>query len=252
MNEVLKLEIENMIEEYKLLSDSLVEINKLYEEIKDEKNNKFAGTRSTPNFVAQQNGTLNSVMNSKITIITKMSDIKRNMQELRIKEFNANKSLENGDSGDSAALLKLMDTIFGMSDDEIENKTQKAKEKITKEDIMDNKSSAEDLIDAFIKNDNGEEDIKEETVSDKNKKYEELQSLLNKHKIDIYYDIVSESFVFISNSEVDSGELIEKDYLKKVEPTILDLIDSIKIEEIDEENEIVKTSLVNIPLVSIN
>ena len=109
--ENLKLPLEPLMTEYELLSRELERLDALYHEVKSEKDSSKNTARSSNVFISQQNQVLNSVSTSRISVISKMSDIRRNIEELRIKEFNANKSLTDENGADSALVKEMLSTI---------------------------------------------------------------------------------------------------------------------------------------------
>ena len=88
--EQLKLSLEPLMVEYDLLKTELDRLNALYNEVTSEKNDSKSTTRGSTVFISQQNQVLNSISTSRVSVISKMSDIRRNIEELKIKEFNAN------------------------------------------------------------------------------------------------------------------------------------------------------------------
>lgn len=79
----LQIQHQSLMTEYNMLKSELDELNTLYTEIKQEKDaNKNTGSRLNYVFIAAQNSSLISIKTQRSNIISKMNDIRRNIEEI--------------------------------------------------------------------------------------------------------------------------------------------------------------------------
>lgn len=168
--ENLKLSLEPLMTEYELLSRELERLDALYHEVKSEKDSSKNTARSSNVFISQQNQVLNSVSTSRISVISKMSDIRRNIEELRIKEFNANKSLTDENGADSALVKEMLSTIFTMKDHDISSLLEGQEVPSEEAEIEANMEEAAALIDSFV-------EPEKEAEMKKSEMYEKLRGI---------------------------------------------------------------------------
>ena len=242
--EHLKLSLEPLMVEYDLLKTELDRLNALYNEVTSEKNDSKSTTRGSTVFISQQNQVLNSISTSRVSVISKMSDIRRNIEELKIKEFNANKSLTDENGADSALVKEMIANIFSMKDDEISKLVSQQESTNEDEDVTENLAAAEALIDGFSTNDDSDTDSLEE-------QFTTIQKVCDKEMLEVAYDIASKQFVVLSTAPTDSGTIVSDDYLEAHAKDLIDILANLEVTEIDEKLEQAVTPVRSFPLVEL-
>ena len=242
--EQLKLSLEPLMVEYDLLKTELDRLNALYNEVTSEKNDSKSTTRGSTVFISQQNQVLNSISTSRVSVISKMSDIRRNIEELKIKEFNANKSLTDENGADSALVKEMIANIFSMKDDEISKLVSQQESTNEDEDVTENLAAAEALIDGFSTNDDSDTETLEE-------QFTTIQKVCDKEMLEVAYDIASKQFVVLSTAPTDSGTIVSDDYLEAHAKDLVDILANLEVTEIDEKLEQVVTPVRSFPLVEL-
>ena len=174
-----------------------------------------------------------------------MSDIRRNIEELKIKEFNANKSITDENGGDSALVKEMIANIFSMKDDEISKlvSLQESSDEDTA-DVTENLAAAEALIDGFSTGDDSETETLEE-------QFTTIQKICDKEMLEVAYDIASEKFVVLSTAPTDSGTIVSDDYLEAHAKDLVDILANLEVTEIDEKLEQAVTPVRSFPLVEL-
>ena len=242
--EQLKLSLEPLMVEYDLLKTELDRLNALYNEVTSEKNDSKSTTRGSTVFISQQNQVLNSISTSRVSVISKMSDIRRNIEELKIKEFNANKSLTDENGADSALVKEMIANIFSMKDDEISKLVSQQESTNEDEDVTENLAAAEALIDGFSTNDDADTETLEE-------QFTTIQKVCDKEMLEVAYDIASKQFVVLSTAPTDSGTIVSDDYLEAHAKDLVDILANLEVTEIDEKLEQAVTPVRSFPLVEL-
>ena len=242
--EQLKLSLEPLMVEYDLLKTELDRLNALYSEVTSEKNDSKSTTRGSTVFISQQNQVLNSISTSRVSVISKMSDIRRNIEELKIKEFNANKSLTDENGADSALVKEMIANIFSMKDDEISKLVSQQESTNEDEDVTENLAEAEALIDGFSTNDDSDTETLEE-------QFTTIQKVCDKEMLEVAYDIASKQFVVLSTAPTDSGTIVSDDYLEAHAKDLVDILANLEVTEIDEKLEQAVTPVRSFPLVEL-
>ena len=242
--EQLKLSLEPLMVEYDLLKTELDRLNALYNEVTSEKNDSKSTTRGSTVFISQQNQVLNSISTSRVSVISKMSDIRRNIEELKIKEFNANKSLTDESGADSALVKEMIANIFSMKDDEISKLVSQQESTNEDEDVTENLAEAEALIDGFSTNDDSDTETLEE-------QFTTIQKVCDKEMLEVAYDIASKQFVVLSTAPTDSGTIVSDDYLEAHAKDLVDILANLEVTEIDEKLEQAVTPVRSFPLVEL-
>ena len=242
--EQLKLSLEPLMVEYDLLKTELDRLNALYNEVTSEKNDSKSTTRGSTVFISQQNQVLNSISTSRVSVISKMSDIRRNIEELKIKEFNANKSLTDENDGDSALVKEMIANIFSMKDDEISKLVTQQESTNEDEDVTENLAAAEALIDGFSTKDDSDTETLEE-------QFTTIQKVCDKEMLEVAYDIASKQFVVLSTAPTDSGTIVSDDYLEAHAKDLVDILANLEVTEIDEKLEQAVTPVRSFPLVEL-
>ena len=242
--EQLKLSLEPLMVEYNLLKTELDRLNALYNEVTSEKNDSKSTTRGSTVFISQQNQVLNSISTSRVSVISKMSDIRRNIEELKIKEFNANKSLTDENGADSALVKEMIANIFSMKDDEISKLVSQQESTNEDEDVTENLAAAEALIDGFSTNDDSDTETLEE-------QFTTIQKVCDKEMLEVAYDIASKQFVVLSTAPTDSGTIVSDDYLEAHAKDLVDILANLEVTEIDEKLEQAVTPVRSFPLVEL-
>ena len=246
--ENLSLNLEPLMTEYHLLGQELSRLDALYDEVKQEKEVSKLGTRGSTVFTSQQNQVLNSVATSRISVISKMSDIRRNIEELKIKEFNANKSLKTDENGvDSALVKEMLSTIFAMKDADLSQfipETEEIQPGEVTEEAEANLAEALALISDYSPDStpSAEEDSPEA-------QYETLKHITDKELLEVVYDVTTSKFLVLSTAPTDSGSLVSETYLQNHAPELLPIISTLTVQELDMEAELVVTNLKTFPLV---
>ena len=239
--EQLKLSLEPLMVEYDLLKTELDRLNALYNEVTSEKNDSKSTTRGSTVFISQQNQVLNSISTSRVSVISKMSDIRRNIEELKIKEFNANKSLTDENGADSALVKEMIANIFSMKDDEISKLVSQQESTNEGEDVTENLAEAEALIDGFSANNDSDTETLEE-------QFTTIQKVCDKEMLEVAYDIASKQFVVLSTAPTDSGTIVSDDYLEAHAKDLVDILANLEVTEIDEKLEQAVTPVRSFPL----
>ena len=242
--EQLKLSLEPLMVEYDLLKTELDRLNALYNEVTSEKNDSKSTTRGSTVFISQQNQVLNSISTSRVSVISKMSDIRRNIEELKIKEFNANKSLTDENGADSALVKEMIANIFSMKDDEISKLVSQQESTNEDEDVTENLAAAEALIDGFSTKDDSDTETLEE-------QFTTIQKVCDKEMLEVAYDIASKQFVVLSTAPTDSGTIVSDDYLEGHAKDLVDILGNLEVTEIDEKLEQAVTPVRSFPLVEL-
>ena len=242
--EQLKLSLEPLMVEYDLLKTELDRLNALYNEVTSEKNDSKSTTRGSTVFISQQNQVLNSISTSRVSVISKMSDIRRNIEELKIKEFNANKSLTDENGADSALVKEMIANIFSMKDDEISKLVSQQESTNEGEDVTENLAAAEALIDGFSTKDDSDTETLEE-------QFTTIQKVCDKEMLEVAYDIASKQFVVLSTAPTDSGTIVSDDYLEAHAKDLVDILANLEVTEIDEKLEQAVTPVRSFPLVEL-
>ena len=242
--EQLKLSLEPLMVEYDLLKTELDRLNALYNEVTSEKNDSKSTARGSTVFISQQNQVLNSISTSRVSVISKMSDIRRNIEELKIKEFNANKSLTDENGADSALVKEMIANIFSMKDDEISKLVSQQESTNEGEDVTENLAAAEALSDGFSANNDSDTETLEE-------QFTTIQKVCDKEMLEVAYDIASKQFVVLSTAPTDSGTIVSDDYLEAHAKDLVDILANLEVTEIDEKLEQAVTPVRSFPLVEL-
>lgn len=246
--ENLVLALDPLMTEYQLLSSELERLNSLYTEVQEEKALSKNTARGSTVFVSQQNQVLNSVATSRISVISKMADIRRNIEELKIKEFNANKSLKTDENGvDSALVKEMLSTIFAMKDADLSQfipETEEIQPGEVTEEAEANLAEALALISEYSPDSNPsvEEDSPEA-------QYETLKRITDKELLEVVYDVTTSKFLVLSTAPTDSGSLVSETYLQNHAPELLPILSNLTVQELDMEAELAITNLKTFPLV---
>ena len=224
-NNNLKIQYQSLMIEYEMLQNELKELNSLYSEIKQEKeNNKNTGSRLNYVFIAAQNSSLISIKTQRSNIISKMNDIRRNIEELRIKEFNLNKNTEE-DQGSSIGLIREL--LAGVVSKEIKQEDFVNKENTNSEEDKEkeleytNTDNISDFLDdQFTTDEEGllVETSKEDSLASKGKLEKYLldeERIVCVNNIDVDEILTPDEFVYKYNPPKDIGEIIKD--LKVVE-----------------------------------
>ena len=246
--ENLSLRLEPLMTEYHLLSQELTRLDALYDEVKQEKEVSKLSTRGSTVFTSQQNQVLNSVATSRISVISKMSDIRRNIEELKIKEFNANKSLKTDENGvDNALVKEMLSTIFSMKDADLSQfvpETGEAQPGEVAEDAEANLAEAIALI-----SDYSPDSTTPVEGDSQEAQYETLKYITDKELLEVVYDVTTSKFLVLSTAPTDSGSLVSETYLQNHAPELLPILSTLEVKELDMEAELVITNLKTFPLV---
>ena len=173
-----------------------------------------------------------------------MSDIRRNIEELKIKEFNANKSLTDENGADSALVKEMIANIFSMKDDEISKLVSQQESTNEDEDVTENLAAAEALIDGFSTNDDSDTETLEE-------QFTTIQKVCDKEMLEVVYDISSEKFLVLSTAPTDSGTIVSDDYLEAHAKDLVDILSNLEVTEIDRKLEQAVTPVRSFPLVEL-
>lgn len=245
--EPLTLSIDDLKIEYQMMKNELTRLDDLYQEVKSEKQEvKRTARGGATVFTAQQNQVLNSIATSRISVISKLADIRRSMEDMKLKEFNANKALNAEGGVDSALMQELLANIFTMKDDDIATlvATQQVAESDSHEaEAQENLLAAAELIDSFT------EEVKEGEVTPEDQ-YQLLQDVADREALELVYDISSSSFKAISTAVGDAGTLLEDEYLEKHAKEVVDLLSTLEV-TVALEQEVAITPIKNFPLVEI-
>lgn len=242
-NNNLKIQYQSLMIEYEMLQNELKELNSLYSEIKQEKeNNKNTGSRLNYVFIAAQNSSLISIKTQRSNIISKMNDIRRNIEELRIKEFNLNKNTEE-DQGSSIGLIREL--LAGVVSKEIKQEDFVNKENTNSEKELEytNTDNISDFLDdQFTTDEEGllVETSKEDSLASKGK----LEKYLLNNNYSIYYLIDEERIVCVNNINVDEI-LTPEEFAYKYNPSkdIEGILKDLKVVEVIEKLGTAKTNI---------
>lgn len=242
-NNNLKIQYQSLMIEYEMLQNELKELNSLYSEIKQEKeNNKNTGSRLNYVFIAAQNSSLISIKTQRSNIISKMNDIRRNIEELRIKEFNLNKNTEE-DQGSSIGLIREL--LAGVVSKEIKQEDFVNKENANSEKELEytNTDNISDFLDdQFTTDEEGllVETSKEDSAASKGK----LEKYLLDNNYSIYYLIDEERIVCVNNINVDEI-LTPEEFAYKYNPSkdIEGILKDLKVVEVIEKLGTAKTNI---------
>lgn len=242
-NNNLKIQYQSLMIEYEMLQNELEELNSLYSEIKQEKeNNKNTGSRLNYVFIAAQNSSLISIKTQRSNIISKMNDIRRNIEELRIKEFNLNKNTEE-DQGSSIGLIREL--LAGVVSKEIKQEDFVNKENANSEKELEytNTDNISDFLDdQFITDEEGllVETSKEDSAASKGK----LEKYLLDNNYSIYYLIDEERIVCVNNINVDEI-LTPEEFAYKYNPSkdVEGILKDLKVVEVIEKLGTAKTNI---------
>lgn len=251
--ERLKLIVDDMMTEYVLLQAELKELNELYQEVRNEKlKNLNGGSKSSYVFIATQNGTLNSIGSNRVSVISKMSDIRRTMNDLWLKEFTANKSLDLDGMEENETVKKVYDMIMGIDKKSLIgtiNSNSTSKDNLEPEEIDD----SGDLLDlALDELDKEEEEVPVVlTEVEKESEYNLFQELLEKHHLELYLDVTTLQPVILSTAEADNGSIIEEEYIQKIPDLHKMIYENLETIEVNEEEEYAVTNISKISLIEL-
>ena len=182
MTNNLEIQYNSLMTEYNMLKNELSELDVLYSEVKDEKEtNKKTGSRINYVFMAAQNSSLIAIKSQRTNIISKMNDIRRNIEELKIKEFNINKN-NTEEQGSSVGLIRelLLNMGKDIKQEEFINKNEDSE---VKDDTYTNTEDISDFLDSafesslIIVNDNNDEEVL--TIVEYTNQYKPTGDVLN-------------------------------------------------------------------------
>lgn len=237
----LQIQHQSLMTEYNMLKSELDELNTLYTEIKQEKDaNKNTGSRLNYVFIAAQNSSLISIKTQRSNIISKMNDIRRNIEELKMKEFNTNKNVDQ-EQGTSVEVIR---SLLQMA----VSKEIKQEDFIEKEDEHSSEytdtDSISDFLDAqFERDEEGlvvEVSNEPKVVNDKLKR--QIYEYLQEKGYEMYYFIDKDIVVFI-NEHDEENVLDQFEFAKQVPDNIAKIIKDLKIETADERLGTAETNI---------
>lgn len=245
MTNNLEIQYNSLMTEYNMLKNELSELDVLYSEVKDEKEtNKKTGSRINYVFMAAQNSSLIAIKSQRTNIISKMNDIRRNIEELKIKEFNINKN-NTEEQGSSVGLIRelLLNMGKDIKQEEFINKNEDSE---VKDDTYTNTEDISDFLDsAFDVNEEGIViDKKEESSNDNEVLSEKLFNYLKEKDLEVYYHL-EESSLIIVNDNNDEEVLTIVEYTNQYKPTgdVLNILESLEVKEVNELLGIVITNI---------
>lgn len=236
----LQIQHQSLMTEYNMLKSELDELNTLYTEIKQEKDaNKNTGSRLNYVFIAAQNSSLISIKTQRSNIISKMNDIRRNIEELKMKEFNTNKNVDQ-EQGTSVEVIR---SLLQMA----VSKEIKQEDFIEKEDDNNeytDTDSISDFLDAQFERD--EEglvvEVSNEPKVDTDELKRQLYEYLQEKEYEMYYFIDKDIIVFI-NEHDEENVLDQFEFAKQVPDNISKIIKDLKIETADERLGTAETNI---------
>lgn len=237
----LQIQHQSLMTEYNMLKSELDELNTLYNEIKQEKDaNKNTGSRLNYVFIAAQNSSLISIKTQRSNIISKMNDIRRNIEELKMKEFNTNKNVDQ-EQGTSVEVIR---SLLQMA----VSKEIKQEDFIEKEDEHSSEytdtDSISDFLDAQFERD--EEGLVVEVSNEPKINNDELKrqlyEYLQEKEYEMYYFIDKDIIVFI-NEHDEENVLDQFEFAKQVPDNISKIIKDLKIETADERLGTAETNI---------
>ena len=237
----LQIQHQSLMTEYNMLKSELDELNTLYNEIKQEKDaNKNTGSRLNYVFIAAQNSSLISIKTQRSNIISKMNDIRRNIEELKMKEFNTNKNVDQ-EQGTSVEVIR---SLLQMA----VSKEIKQEDFIEKEDEHSSEytdtDSISDFLDAQFERD--EEglvvEVSNEPKIDNDELKRQLYEYLQEKEYEMYYFIDKDIIVFI-NEHDEENVLDQFEFAKQVPDNIAKIIKDLKIETADERLGTAETNI---------
>ena len=210
----LQIQHQSLMTEYNMLKSELDELNTLYTEIKQEKDaNKNTGSRLNYVFIAAQNSSLISIKTQRSNIISKMNDIRRNIEELKMKEFNTNKNVDQ-EQGTSVEVIR---SLLQMA----VSKEIKQEDFIEKEDDNNeytDTDSISDFLDAQFERD--EEglvvEVSNEPKVDTDELKRQLYEYLQEKEYEMYYFIDKDIIVFI-NEHGEENVLDQFEFAKQIQ-----------------------------------
>ena len=244
-NEGLILDYESLLIEYRLLEDELKNLDDLFNEVRDEKlENSKSGSRKSYVFISNQNSNLQSIRNSKLSVISKMSDIKRTMLDVQLKVFTANKSNDDRGSDDNATIRAIYGKLLNLSNEDIMRTIK------NKDEVDDNETEylLDEVLDSFDIDGDGNAfipDTSKEDILDNSTEelFNRLTGLLDSNNLEMVVDANTGLFIFLSSLDEDYGTIVESDYIDKLSE-LKDLIDNhITILDRNEERMTVNTNI---------
>ena len=227
--------------EYNMLKSELDELNTLYNEIKQEKDaNKNTGSRLNYVFIAAQNSSLISIKTQRSNIISKMNDIRRNIEELKMKEFNTNKNVDQ-EQGTSVEVIRSLLQMAVSKEIKQEDFIEKEDERSSEYTDTD---SISDFLDAQFERD--EEglvvEVSNEPKVDTDELKRQLYEYLQEKEYEMYYFIDKDIIVFI-NEHDEENVLDQFEFAKQVPDNIAKIIKDLKIETADERLGTAETNI---------
>lgn len=244
MTNNLEIQYNSLMTEYNMLKNELSELDVLYSEVKDEKEtNKRTGSRINYVFMAAQNSSLIAIKSQRTNIISKMNDIRRNIEELKIKEFNINKN-NTEEQGSSVGLIRelLLNMGKDIKQEEFINKNEDSE---VKDDTYTNTEDISDFLDSTF--DINEEGIvidkKEESSNDNETLSEKLFNYLKEKELEMYYHLEESSLIIVNDNNEEVLTIAE--YINHYKPTgdILNILESLEVKEVNELLGIVITNI---------
>ena len=167
-----------------------------------------------------------------------MNDIRRNIEELKMKEFNTNKNVDQ-EQGTSVEVIR---SLLQMA----VSKEIKQEDFIEKEDDNEytNTDTISDFLDAQFERD--EEglvvEVSNETKVDTDELKRQLYEYLQEKEYEMYYFIDKDIIVFI-NEHDEENVLDQFEFAKQVPDNIAKIIKDLKIETADERLGTAETNI---------
>ena len=208
MADKLKIDVNDLDVEYKMLLNELDSLNELYDEAKM-RLDKVANvpSRANPVFMASQTSNLISIKEKRLNIIKELTNIKKSKIDIDMKVFNTNNKLDEIESGVSKDILDIY-RLLNKNDKNI----------LLEETIEDDENQEEQLTD-----DDFENILKERLIEEKENKESEIkktQTLPSEYRIVTTKDktlyIIDDDYNIIEDCSFDTSfihiiEFKEKD-----------------------------------------
>lgn len=216
---------EEMMIEYSILRDELARYDLLYEEIKEEIDSSKGKSRIPYVFISSQRNALVSILSGRQTVISKLFDMKRTVEELKFKYQKLEDENGTGELNNKEIIRDLIKMISEktITPEELSNNNHEEinQDILNKYSITNVNDTLDDLFDTEFEEEINEEQDKEidgEYFSEKLKELK-VKVLFDKINKDIYIIKEINTNGNIVNVDIDVDEVFEDN------KTLLDFID---------------------------
>ena len=229
---------EDMMVEYHLLKQELDRYNDLYDKVEEEINSSKSKTRIPYVYLSSQYGTLSTILNHRQSVIAKLFDMKKTVEDFKLKYRKVEES-EHGEENDNRAIIR---DLIKMLNDKTIPYNDIDQISISDQDHPDMDEIGDHLDNMFHEDEEGvlrttETEVIEETVDDV------IQDINTEmQRLDIKVTVNEEDKIIIIKEIAYGDSIVRTPYdvtqLKEKNPTLFKFLTDADNFSVDEDNDL--------------